>query len=87
MLAATVFSAFGVLGYNPLGIIIAAVYLIGVCLVTNKIFARVFHAPVNQLSAYLTALILALIITPLSSARGLEFLTAAAFWPWPANIF
>ncbi|MGH7195423.1 MAG: FAD-dependent oxidoreductase [Candidatus Saccharimonadales bacterium] len=78
LVAATIFSAVGILGYNPLGIVIAAVYLVIICLVANKIFAHVFHAPVNQLSAYLTALILALIITPLAKPQGLEFLTAAA---------
>lgn len=68
---------FGQLQYNWLAITFSACYLTAVCWVTNKVFAYVFEAPVNTESVYLTALILALIITPYKNPHDLLFLTAA----------
>lgn len=67
----------GQLQYNWLAITFSASYLTVICLVTNKVFADVFEAPVNMESVYLTALILALIITPYKNPHDLLFLTAA----------
>jgi ferredoxin-NADP reductase/Na+-transporting NADH:ubiquinone oxidoreductase subunit NqrB len=75
--AAAGLSAIGVLGYNPLAIILSAAYLAVVCGVTNAIFAYVFEVPAGLTSTYITALILALIITPVASLQNVAFLTAA----------
>ncbi len=76
--AAMLLSAVGALAYNPLAIAISAGYLVAVCLVANRVFAAIFKAPSNPESSLITALILALIITPLASIQSLVFLTAAA---------
>ena len=75
--AAAGLSALGVLGYNPLAIILSSLYLVVVCGVTNAVFARMFETPASIESSYITALILALIITPLANTHNLQFLTAA----------
>lgn len=78
LLGAAVFFAFlHILPYNPLAIIFSATVLLAVCWVTNRIFSTVFGAPVNFESNYITALILALIITPAFSFHGLIFLVWA----------
>lgn len=63
-IVATAFSFFGILPYQPLALIISAFVVIFACWVTNTVFARVFGAPANIESVYITALILVLIITP-----------------------
>jgi ferredoxin-NADP reductase/Na+-transporting NADH:ubiquinone oxidoreductase subunit NqrB len=75
--AAAGLSALGVLHYSPTAIIFSAALLVVICLISNIVFAYVFEAPANTESAYITALILALIIPPLSSAQGIVFLAAA----------
>lgn len=70
-------SALGYMQYNPLAIIASAVYLAAVCWLSNQLFARVFETPANVESSHITALILALIITPLANTHNLLFLTAA----------
>lgn len=61
---AIIFGFFGILPYDPLSLIVSALIILGVSLAANAIFARVFEAHANVESAYITALILALIITP-----------------------
>lgn len=73
---AVLFSFVGILPYNFLNLIFTIFFLIAVCLVTNKIFAKTFSAPTNVESVYLSALILALIITPANSIQDVFFL----FW-------
>jgi len=76
--AAMLLGALGYLPYNPLAIAISAGYLVGISLLTNRIFANIFHAASNPESSLITALILALIISPPASAQSFIFLTAAA---------
>jgi len=76
--AAMGLSALGYLSYNPLTIAFSASYLSLICWITNEVFGRVYKAPTNFESSIITALILALIITPLGPAQNLIFLTAAA---------
>ncbi len=71
---AAIFGALGIIHFNPVSIILSALFLTAVCLITNEIFARVFGAPVNIESAYITALILACIISPIHSFHDLPFL-------------
>jgi ferredoxin-NADP reductase/Na+-translocating ferredoxin:NAD+ oxidoreductase RnfD subunit len=61
---AAIFGAFGILPYNPLAIVFSTLFLVLVAWVANGILARVMNAHPNTESVYITALILALIITP-----------------------
>lgn len=76
--AATVFSWFNVLHFSPLHVVASATYIFVICWLTNKIFAWGFDVPANIESTYITALILALIITPYHVPHDLLFLTAAS---------
>lgn len=77
LLAAIGLSATGHLGYSSVAIVLSTLYLVVVCVATNTVFGRVFEVPVNVESSYITALILALVITPVGSSHNLLFLTAA----------
>ncbi len=61
---AVVFGALGWLPYSPVAIIFSSLFLVAVCWIANGVFAQVFKAQPNVESVYITALILALIITP-----------------------
>lgn len=77
LLAAAGLSFFNILHFNPFAIGISALYLVAVCWASHRLFARVFQAPANTESSYITGLILALIITPIRSPHDFIFLTAA----------
>lgn len=80
--AGAAFGAFGVLPYSPINIAFSTAFLTIACLIANGIFAKVYKAQANFESAYITALILALIITPVAvnDAGGIAFLFWAAVW-------
>lgn len=61
---AVVLSALGVIGYSPWSLFTGSIYLVLICWGANYVFSRLFDAPVNAESAFITALILALILTP-----------------------
>jgi glycine betaine catabolism B len=61
---AAVFGAFGILPYNPVAIIFSTLFLLIVAWMANGLLAHIFKAQPNVESVYITALILALIITP-----------------------
>jgi glycine betaine catabolism B len=61
---AAIFGAFGILPYNPVAIIFSTLFLLVVAWAANGIIAGFLKAHPNSESAYITALILALIITP-----------------------
>jgi ferredoxin-NADP reductase/Na+-translocating ferredoxin:NAD+ oxidoreductase RnfD subunit len=61
---AAIFGAIGWLPYNPIAIVFTALFLIVLAWLVNGILAQIFKAHPNAESAYITALILALIITP-----------------------
>src|SRR5512143_1895145 len=71
-------SALGVLGYDPFALLFSIGFLLAACSITNWIFAKVFGVAANAESTYITALILALIITPLKTGNDLWFLGWAA---------
>ncbi|HLN19145.1 MAG TPA: RnfABCDGE type electron transport complex subunit D [Patescibacteria group bacterium] len=80
---AIIFAFFHFLPYSPLAMIFHLAFLLAVSWMTNEIFARYFKEPVNVESSYITAYILALIITPLSPQQGISyliFLLFAAIW-------
>lgn len=78
LLIAVGLSVFGDLHFNPLYIALSASILLVACWAINKAFAYVFDAPTNYESSLLTALILALIITPNPTGFGITFLLAAS---------
>src|SRR6185503_2621328 len=63
-IVALVLSFFGQVYFKPLHLFISAVVLIATCYYSNKLFGKLFSATVNVDSAYITAFILVLIITP-----------------------
>lgn len=71
---AVIFSFLHIFSYDPLAILFSTGFLVVVSWVANKIFAYVFEAPANVESVYITALILALIITPSISLSSMIFL-------------
>ena len=68
-----VLSILHILPYDPFALVFMVGFLIAVCWVTNRVFAWAFKVPANVESVYISALILALIITPLSSYQDLWF--------------
>lgn len=54
----------GSLSFSPLLLLSSLGTLVGVCLITNIVFSRIFKAPTNIESYIITALILFFIITP-----------------------
>ncbi len=76
--AAVVLSFLGYLSYNPLDVIFSAALLVMGCVAANALFSYAFAAPTSTDSAYITGLILALIITPVAGLHSLPFLAAAA---------
>jgi ferredoxin-NADP reductase/Na+-translocating ferredoxin:NAD+ oxidoreductase RnfD subunit len=74
---ATGLSIAGVLRYSPLEIVFAASLLTLVCLGANQLFSWAFKVPINFESPYITALILALLITPKISANQTVFMIVA----------
>ena len=79
LVVAGIFGFFHILPYTPVGILFSVFYILAICWLTNKIFAWGFDAPNNPKSTYITALILALIITPALSFGDTNFLILA-FW-------
>jgi ferredoxin-NADP reductase/Na+-translocating ferredoxin:NAD+ oxidoreductase RnfD subunit len=61
---AIIFGAVGILPYSPVAIFFTAMFLLIACWAINIVFAKIWRAQPNLESAYLTGLILALIITP-----------------------
>lgn len=75
-----IYSLAGIIPYNFLFYTISVIFLLVISLLTNEIFSGVYQAPTNVESVYISALILALIISPITSFGGLEFLFWAAVW-------
>jgi glycine betaine catabolism B len=80
--AAFVFGFFGILPYDPTAIAFSVILITGTCWISNRIFANVFGGTTNVESVYITALILALIITPVMSSdrEGVAFLVFVSVW-------
>ncbi len=79
LVAAIGLSFFGVLSYNPFLLVFSAVFILAISLVINTIFSTAFKAPTNVESVYITALILALIISPLSSFHDTAYFALAGW--------
>ncbi len=77
---AIVESAVGILGYDPFALLFTVAFLLAACAITNWIFAKIWQVPANAESTYISALILALIITPFQSRGDLGLLVWASVW-------
>jgi ferredoxin-NADP reductase len=69
----------GVLAYGPLMILFSVAFITLVCWAANTLFAAIFNAPKNTESVYISALILAFIITPPQN-MGDGLYLEIAFW-------
>ncbi len=61
---AIVLSFLKLLPFDPINLVVSTAVLITVCWFSNKVFSKIFNAPANLESNYITAFILTLIITP-----------------------
>jgi len=77
--AAFLFSWFGLLPMSPWLLLFSVAFILAVCILANETLAKIFLAPVNAESVYITALILALLITPPQSFLDGNYLEMA-FW-------
>lgn len=83
--AAITLGAFGLLPYSPLSIIASTTIILAFSYVINAALAKIFEIPASTDSTYITALILALIISPVNIADlwtlgGLPFLAWISIW-------
>lgn len=69
----------GILPYSPISIFGSVTFLIIVCFLTNKIFSIIFKVPTNVESAFISALILSLIMSPLATFNSLPILGLVGF--------
>ncbi|NNJ13211.1 oxidoreductase [Chloroflexales bacterium ZM16-3] len=74
---ATILSFGGVLAYDPFALLFSTGFLIAVCWASNLLLAWGFSVAPATDSTYITAMILALIITPLEGYSDLWFLSWA----------
>src|SRR6266566_232897 len=75
---AAVLSYLTLLPFSPLSLLLSTLFLVMMCWAANALLAYIFAVPTNVESAYITALILALIIDPAQSPNDLLFLGWAA---------
>jgi len=73
-----ILNVFKVLHYNPVDFIITGVLIFSFCFLINYIFSLIFKVPSNSESVYITALILALIISPSKPFNNLDFIFFAS---------
>ncbi len=78
--AAVVLSFKGILGYDPYALLFTIGFFIAACWITNTVFSKIWGVPANVESVYISALILALIITPYQGSQDLWFFAWAAVW-------
>jgi len=71
---ALVYSFIGILNYDPISLLMTTAFLFTVCVITSVVFSWAFDVTANMESVYISALILALIITPLSAPVELWYI-------------
>lgn len=76
LVVATVYGFLGILPFGGLNLLLSVLLLVAFCCITNFVFSKTFDAPINIESVYISALILALIITPIKTIPDLPFI----FW-------
>jgi ferredoxin-NADP reductase len=80
VVAAVALSLFGLLPFRPVDLLASTSVLLSVCWLSNSTLAKAFNVPANAESLYITAFILALLITPESPSR--YFVAGSAFVVW-----
>jgi glycine betaine catabolism B len=78
LFVAFVLSVFGLMSFSAISLGVSIIILVSISWVTNIIFARIYNVGTNVESVYITALILALIITPAISLKSIEFIGLSA---------
>ncbi len=80
LVSAVVYGWVHILPYQPINILFSAVLITLVSLFVNELCVHIFAAPANTESTYITALILALLITPIAPTNlgGILLLAAAS---------
>lgn len=73
-----IYSFFGTLPFDPISYIFSFSFILTVSLITNYVFSKVFKAPTNVESVYISGLILGLIITPPEEMTQIIFVAWAA---------
>ncbi|HZS77367.1 MAG TPA: oxidoreductase [Ktedonobacteraceae bacterium] len=71
---AAVLSYFGLLPFSPGALLLSTAFLVLMCWATNTLIAYILAVPTNIESTYITALILALIISPIATSNDFLFL-------------
>ena len=74
-----IFSAVGLLSYNPLSLIISLIFIVLVCFVSNTVFSKILKVQVNSESYLITSVILFLILFPVTSVNDLVTVGMVAF--------
>src|ERR1700690_695444 len=74
LVIAFLMSVVGALAYDPFARLFSVGFLLAGLAVTNRIFASTFRVPANVESIYISALILALIVSPAQNMHDLIFL-------------
>ncbi len=77
VLSGALICSFGLLAFSPLALLFSAFFITTLCLVANMLFAWTLGVSANVESAYITALILALIISPPKSPHDLFYFSLA----------
>ncbi len=83
VIIASMFSYLSILHYDPSMLLLSTAIILLVCFVVNWVFSKAFNAPTNNESLYITALILALIVSPPESFNDLSyffFILWVAIW-------
>lgn len=73
-----IFSFMGILPYEPISFLFSFAFLLFAGFVANYVFAKVYEAPVNVESVYISTLILGLVINPPKDLHQVIFLGWAA---------
>ncbi len=68
-----------ILAFNPFMLVFSTLLILGVCYGVNLLFAKIYNAPTNSESYFITALILALIITPPTTLSDINYLLFIIF--------
>jgi ferredoxin-NADP reductase/Na+-translocating ferredoxin:NAD+ oxidoreductase RnfD subunit len=79
IVAAAVLGYFNILPYAPIYLLFSAFFIVAVSWLVNSIFSSIFEAPSNFESTIITALILAIIITPPRSLYDSQYFTLAVW--------
>jgi glycine betaine catabolism B len=80
IIVAMILGGLGYVPYSSIDILATTIFLLIVSIAANTLFAYAENVPTNVESAYISALILALILTPARSASDFSLLFWTAIW-------